>query len=170
MLSNEADPSAMQRRALGVSPSGLAAAFRVAALVLAAILLCIVLTVKVTEWWMVDFDAAFWFEAGVLFAILTLTRPWWFWNHPKAMWLRDIIGDKATIVLYLIVAGGIMVVSVRRQVAIAHTRADCARALAGVSDVHARLRILYHAGAVAIPRLESSEPRALNCERLLEQR
>ena len=137
-------------------------------MVAAAILLCITLTFKAASWFTLDFDALLWCEAGVLFAVLTLKRPWWFWNHPKATFVRDIIGDKATIVVYLALAAGIMVVSVRRQLVVSRTRADCVRALSGVTDVHARLRILYHAGAVGIPRVENSAPRALSCERLLE--
>lgn len=43
--------------------------------------------------------------AGAL-ALATLLRPWWFWEHRKARFVRDIIGDQGTIVLYLLIAGG----------------------------------------------------------------
>ena len=29
-------------------------------------------------------------------AVMTLTRPWWFWENYKAWWLRGLIGDEAT--------------------------------------------------------------------------
>ncbi|HTK55651.1 MAG TPA: hypothetical protein VL295_02425, partial [Gemmatimonadales bacterium] len=48
------------------------------------------------------------FYAALAIAIITATliRPWWFWEHAKARFVRDIIGDHSTIVLYLLIAGG----------------------------------------------------------------
>ena len=34
-------------------------------------------------------------------AVMTITRPWWFWENYKARWLRVAIGDAPTAVLYL---------------------------------------------------------------------
>jgi tetratricopeptide (TPR) repeat protein len=42
--------------------------------------------------------------AGVAIGILTLIKPNFFWNHPKAMFARKYIGDKGTILLYLIIS------------------------------------------------------------------
>jgi hypothetical protein len=42
---------------------------------------------------------------GVGIAALTIVRPWWFWSHPKAMFLRGLIGDHSTALLYLLIAG-----------------------------------------------------------------
>jgi hypothetical protein len=142
----------------------------VAALGLAVIVFGIGLAFQVSSRFGVDLDAALGFEVGLLLAIVTIKRPWWFWNHPKATFLRDIVGDTATIIVYLAIAAAFMFISVRRQVTIARTRADCESALADVTDVHARLRILYHAGAVGIPSVSRDEPHALSCARLLEHR
>ena len=46
-----------------------------------------------------------WVGFGTILTLLTLTRPWWFWDHYKARWLRDIIGDEATTLCYLLLAG-----------------------------------------------------------------
>ena len=56
------------------------------------------------------------FFAALALAIVTLTllRPWWFWAHPKARILRDLIGDRPTMLLYLLIGGGIGWVAVAR--------------------------------------------------------
>jgi hypothetical protein len=41
-------------------------------------------------------DRALWIGVGTLLALLTLTRPWWFWQNWKARWIRGLIGDAAT--------------------------------------------------------------------------
>lgn len=38
--------------------------------------------------------------------LLTMARPWWFWENPKARWLRRLIGDEATALVYFTVALG----------------------------------------------------------------
>jgi hypothetical protein len=163
------DDSAAESTPRTVSASGLLGVLRVIGVIIGACAVLIGAAIGAEAWLHLDFDAVVWSEVGVVFLTLTLVRPWWFWSHPKAQLVRGIIGDRATSVLYLAVSAWIIVVGVRRQVTISRTRADCVRALAGVTDVHTRLRILYHAGAVGIPRL-SDEPRALSCERLLEAR
>jgi len=37
---------------------------------------------------------------GIFIAICTWRKPWWFWNHAKAKFLRDLIGDAATTLVY----------------------------------------------------------------------
>jgi hypothetical protein len=41
---------------------------------------------------------------------MTLTRPWWFWENWKARWLRGLIGDGATAVVYLALAAAMVLV------------------------------------------------------------
>ncbi len=50
-------------------------------------------------------DRAMWISMGTFLAALTLARPWWFWENYRARWLRGIIGDEATAVLYILLAG-----------------------------------------------------------------
>jgi hypothetical protein len=35
---------------------------------------------------------------------MTLLRPWWFWENYRARWLRNLIGDEATMLVYLGIA------------------------------------------------------------------
>jgi hypothetical protein len=50
-------------------------------------------------------DRALWVAFGVFLAVMTLIRPWWFWENWRARALRGMIGDEATAVLYLAIAG-----------------------------------------------------------------
>jgi hypothetical protein len=49
-------------------------------------------------------DRALWISVGSLLGLLTLLRPWWFWENYRARWLRNLIGDEATMVVYLGIA------------------------------------------------------------------
>ena len=49
-------------------------------------------------------DRALWVGIGTGFGLLTILRPWWFWGNYKARWLRELIGDGATMVIYLALA------------------------------------------------------------------
>ena len=53
-------------------------------------------------------DRALWVGLGAYLALLTLTRPWWFWEDWKARGLRDLIGDAATAAVYLALAGAMV--------------------------------------------------------------
>jgi hypothetical protein len=46
-------------------------------------------------------DRAMWVGAGGFLGLLTILRPWWFWENMKARWLRNLIGDTATAAVYL---------------------------------------------------------------------
>ena len=46
-------------------------------------------------------DRAMWVGLGGFLGLLTILRPWWFWENYRARWLRKVIGDVATIVMYL---------------------------------------------------------------------
>ena len=50
-------------------------------------------------------DRTLWVGLGAFLGLATLARPWWFWENYRARWLRNVIGDGATIMLYLAVAG-----------------------------------------------------------------
>jgi hypothetical protein len=49
-------------------------------------------------------DRTLWVGVGAFLAVMTLARPWWFWENYRARWLRDLIGDEPTAGLYLAVA------------------------------------------------------------------
>ena len=57
-------------------------------------------------------DRALWIGFGVSLAFMTLARPWWFWEDRRARWLRRLIGDELTTMVYLGVAGGMVWVGV----------------------------------------------------------
>ena len=72
-------------------------------------LLCVTMAVGGTLWvvareegW--SPDRVIWAGGGALIAVLTLLRPWWFWENYRARWLRDTIGDEPTALLYLAVS------------------------------------------------------------------
>jgi hypothetical protein len=62
----------------------------------------LLLAVGVAGW---NRDRALWVGVGTGFGWLTILRPWWFWENYKARWLRELIGDGATMVIYLALAG-----------------------------------------------------------------
>jgi hypothetical protein len=49
-------------------------------------------------------DRVLWAGLGTLFGVLTVARPWWFWDNYRARWLRELIGDEATVAIYLALA------------------------------------------------------------------
>ena len=49
-------------------------------------------------------DRTLWVGVGGFLAVMTLTRPWWFWENWRARWLRDLIGDEGTAFVYLALA------------------------------------------------------------------
>ena len=50
-------------------------------------------------------DRTLWVGLGTFLAVMTMTRPWWFWENYKARWLRELIGDEPTALVYLLLAG-----------------------------------------------------------------
>jgi hypothetical protein len=50
-------------------------------------------------------DRVLWVGLGTFLALMTLTRPWWFWENYRARWLRNSIGDAPTALLYLALSG-----------------------------------------------------------------
>lgn len=51
-----------------------------------------------------DRDRALWVGLGTFLAIMTVTRPWWFWENYRARWLRNVIGDRPTATFYLVLS------------------------------------------------------------------
>jgi hypothetical protein len=45
-------------------------------------------------------DRVIWVGLGAFLALMTISRPWWFWQNYKARWLRDSIGDGPTTLVY----------------------------------------------------------------------
>jgi hypothetical protein len=46
-----------------------------------------------------------WVGLSAFLGLMTILRPWWFWENYRARWLRNVMGDGATIVVYFAVAG-----------------------------------------------------------------
>ena len=49
-------------------------------------------------------DRVFWVGCGAFITVMTLLRPWWFWENYRARWLRNVIGDGPTALFYLAVS------------------------------------------------------------------
>ena len=49
-----------------------------------------------------------WVGMGACLALMTLARPWWFWENYRARWLRGRIGDEPTAGLYLVIASAMI--------------------------------------------------------------
>ena len=53
-------------------------------------------------------DRTLWVGVGAMLALMTLARPWWFWENYRARWLRGLIGDEPTAGLYLALAAAMV--------------------------------------------------------------
>jgi hypothetical protein len=53
-------------------------------------------------------DRTLWVGIGAFLAVMTLARPWWFWDNYRARWLRNLIGDETTAGLYLAIASAMI--------------------------------------------------------------
>ena len=60
-------------------------------------------------------DRALWVGLGGVLAVLTLLRPWWFWDNYRARMLRGLIGDEPTAGLYLAIAAAMVWVGLFTQ-------------------------------------------------------
>jgi hypothetical protein len=49
-----------------------------------------------------------WVGLGLFLVLLTVTRPWWFWENYKARLLRDLVGAEATTLFYLLVSAAMV--------------------------------------------------------------
>jgi hypothetical protein len=50
-------------------------------------------------------DRTLWLGFAGYLAAMTLLRPTWFWENHRARWLRGLVGDEVTALLYLFLAG-----------------------------------------------------------------
>jgi hypothetical protein len=55
-----------------------------------------------------QFDRVFLVVGGFLTLGGTWLRPWWFWEHPKARFVRRILGDSGAAVAYTIIGMGMV--------------------------------------------------------------
>ena len=58
-----------------------------------------ILTVAKSAGW--NRDRAMWVGVGGFLGLMTVVRPLWFWENYRARWLRNLIGDGATAIVYL---------------------------------------------------------------------
>jgi hypothetical protein len=93
---------------------------------------------------------------GVAFAILTALRPWWFWEHSKAYILRGMIGDRATSVVYFVVASVFVILGARRAWLIADARDLCQARYTYAADSHERMLLYDWVPRRGIPHLVGS--------------
>jgi hypothetical protein len=56
----------------------------------------------------VQFDRVFLVVGGLLTLGGGWLRPWWFWEHPKALFLRRILGDTGAALVYTILGSGMV--------------------------------------------------------------
>ena len=68
---------------------------------LRSLVVSVLLAAELAGW---NRDRALWISVGTFLGLMTLLRPWWFWENYRARWLRNLIGDEATLVVYLGIA------------------------------------------------------------------
>ena len=150
-----------------VTTRGLLDALRFALPLIAGMVALAAIPHLLSRWLALDFDAMFWICGGVTFAGLTLSRPWWFWNHYHAIAARILLTERGAIVAYLCIALFAVVAGTRRQFMISAARKDCIIALSHAKDSHERFQILRQTGASELPHSGSAR-QTISCERLLE--
>ncbi len=47
-----------------------------------------------------SFDRTFLIVFGVIVLGAAFWKPWWFWEHHDAFWLRDLVGDRIASLIY----------------------------------------------------------------------
>jgi purine-cytosine permease-like protein len=106
-------------------------------------------------------SVAFITSGGIMLIVATLSRIGAFWDDPRAIGLRAVIGDRGATALYLIVGIGCLVWSVQHVVAVARFTEDCRHRLAGATTITQRLSVYRHA-------LPGSATQPLTCGHLVE--
>jgi hypothetical protein len=56
----------------------------------------------------IPFDRVFLVIGGFLTLGGSWLKPWWFWQHPKALFLRRVMGDEGATLFYTIIALGMI--------------------------------------------------------------
>ena len=88
-----------------------------------------------------DEDVVLGLSMSAAFSTLTIVRPWWFWQPRLTGGLRVVIGDRATIGTYLLIAAVIAGISARRGVLLYDSRDQCRKGYAAARDPHERYRV-----------------------------
>ena len=150
-----------------VSIGGLLGALRFALPLLGGLIALIAIPAALSVWLQLDFDSMYWIALGLTLACLTLTRPWWFWYEARARFVQRFLGERGTMVAYLIVALIGVLIGAQRQIAITTARQNCTTALASAKNSRERFRVLYQRGANDLPH-SHYVPQSFTCEQLLE--
>jgi hypothetical protein len=100
-----------------------------------------------------DQPSAFCIATGILIAVLSLWRPWWYWDEPRVTFLRWLIGDRGSIAVYLALAAGVVLFGITRARRVASARAECLALVATAPTPHARALVMDRVPSVAIPPL-----------------
>jgi len=106
----------------------------------------------VTGW---DDTLVFTAGGGLAIIVATLKRFDIFWEHPKALWLRGLIGDRWTTLVYVAVGVGFIVWAGYRATGLSVARHDCQALLAHATDSHERVAVLAYRGRPNLPTCES---------------
>jgi hypothetical protein len=136
-----------------ISPSGVLAALGLATIVLGSVVALLAGSEYLAKLLPADRDAVLTVALGLLLAILTLAKPWWFWQDLRVQFLRTIIGDVPTTIVYLGLATALIGFGGLRARRIAQAKAECAAWLVATPNMHKRLRILRAEPSRAIPGL-----------------
>ena len=163
------EPSIGYERGTTVTIRGLLGALRFAVPLIGGAIALVAIAVLLNALFDLDFDAMFWIITGVALALLTRRRPWWFWDHRHAQFLRAILTDRGATVVYLSLALVMVLAGIWRASVVASARRDCTTALATATTSHARLQVLYREGPATLPFSVRSR-QYITCERLLERR
>ena len=167
---NESPPSEdLLTQVAEVSPSGLLEALRFFVIIIGALVLFLGVSVGASSLFHLDQDATFIVAFGMFAIGATLLRPWWFWYHPTALFVRHLLTDVGAIMLYLAIGTVAVTIGVRRELAVRSARAACVQAYASARDSHERVRVLHHQGASDLPSDGGrNTPKSITCERLLQ--
>lgn len=117
--------------------------------------------VELSHW---DIDIAFSACGGAAMIAATVTRFAPFWWHPKALFLRSLIGDGPTTALYVLIGLGFMVWSYNRHLTFVRFGQECSALIASAPDTHTRIAALSHTSA----HLTVKKGTPLSCGRMVE--
>ena len=65
-------------------------------------------------------DRVFFVVGGGFTLVGTWWRPWWFWEHPKAHFIRGLIGEAGTTLVYTAVGLGMIYIGLFTSIGIFH--------------------------------------------------
>jgi len=109
---------------------------------LATIAIVCVLGIWLGAHYHTDTDGTMDAVGGAALFLATVTRAQWFWNHPKVLFVRGIIGDRGASGLYVAIALGLGLFAVNRIQYWHDAATTCHREYVASLDSHQRMRIL----------------------------